>query len=149
MSELFLYYEGTLDAFLKDAIQEKEKLMKIVLGNELSVVHEDSFIIGDNYLHVVDNYAIRHIINKHSNEKELLRGQETVQLNDLLRIPDILRTYNTVKLEQRNNKTMVIYEKVYDDHICHLVEEVREGRKELAVVTFYKTKKGKLTGADS
>ncbi|MBR4771738.1 MAG: hypothetical protein IK009_03255 [Bacteroidales bacterium] len=149
MSELFLYYEGALDAFLKDAIQEKEKLMKIVLGNELSVVHEDSFIIGDNYLHVVDNYAIRHIINKHSNEKELLRGQETVQLNDLLRIPDILRTYNTVKLEQRNNKTMVIYEKVYDDHICHLVEEVREGRKELAVVTFYKTKKGKLTGADS
>ena len=149
MSELFLYYEGTLDAFLKDAIQEKEKLMKIVLGNELSVVHEDSFIIDDNYLHVVDNYAIRHIINKHSNEKELLRGQETVQLNDLLRIPDILRTYNTVKLEQRNNKTMVIYEKVYDDHICHLVEEVREGRKELAVVTFYKTKKGKLTGADS
>lgn len=123
--------------------------MKIVLGNELSVVHEDSFIIGDNYLHVVDNYAIRHIINKHSNEKELLRGQETVQLNDLLRIPDILRTYNTVKLEQRNNKTMVIYEKVYDDHICHLVEEVREGRKEQAVVTFYKTKKGKLTGADS
>ena len=149
MSELFLYYEGALDAFLKDAIQEKEKLMKIVLGNELSVVHEDSFIIGDNYLHVVDNYAIRHIINKHSNEKELLRGQETVQLNDLLRIPDILRTYNTVKLEQRNNKTMVIYEKAYDDHICHLVEEVREGRKELAVVTFYKTKKGKLTGADS
>ena len=123
--------------------------MKIVLGNELSVVHEDSFIIGDNYLHVVDNYAIRHIINKHSNEKELLRGQETVQLNDLLRIPDILRTYNTVKLEQRNNKTMVIYEKAYDDHICHLVEEVREGRKEQAVVTFYKTKKGKLTGADS
>ena len=97
----------------------------------------------------MDNYAIRHIINKHSNEKELLRGQETVQLNDLLRIPDILRTYNTVKLEQRNNKTMVIYEKVYDDHICHLVEEVREGRKEQAVVTFYKTKKGKLTGADS
>ena len=37
---------------------------------------------------------------------------------------------------------MVIYEKVYDDYICHLVEEVREGRKEQAVVTFYKTKKG-------
>ena len=64
-----------------------------------------------------------------------------VQLNDLLRIPYILRTYNTVKIEQRHNKTMVIYEKVYDDYICHLVEEVREGRKEQAVVTFYKTKK--------
>jgi hypothetical protein len=60
-----------------------------------------------------------------------------------------LTEYDAVRTEIRNKKEVLIYEKTYSDITYNIVEEVRKGRKELAVVTFYKTRKGKLTGADS
>lgn len=86
---------------------------------------------------------------KHASEKEESRGQIRVEINDFLMLPEILAEYDAITLTSRNGKQIIIFEKIYENYTCHLVEEIRKGRKELAVITFYKTRKGRLTGADS
>ncbi len=73
----------------------------------------------ESFHHVLDNFAVKHIITKHSNDKEVLRGQ-----------------------------IKITYTKTYEDCLYTYVEEIRKGRRELAGVTFYKRKR-KLTGANS
>ena len=153
VGELFKYYEGTLGDFLHEAINEKGQLIKIIIKDvdqlKFSQIDGKGCILTSEYHHVIDNYAIRHIISKHSSEKESLRGQVQIQITDFLLIPNLLTEYDAVRTEIRNKKEVLIYEKTYSDITYNIVEEVRKGRKELAVVTFYKTRKGKLTGADS
>ena len=153
MSDLFAYYEGTLTEFLLDAIEERGRLVKIVIqyaDRELVASLAGAFpVLGADFKHVLDNYAVRHTMMKHASEKEESRGQVRVELDDFLMLPEILAEYDAITLTSRNGKQIIIFEKYYENYTCHLVEEIRKGRKELAVITFYKTRKGRLTGADS
>ena len=153
MSDLFAYYEGTLAEFLLDAIEERGRLVKIVIqyaDRELVASLAGAFpVLGADFKHVLDNYAVRHTMMKHASEKEESRGQVRVELDDFLMLPEILAEYDAITLTSRNGKQIIIFEKYYENYTCHLVEEIQKGRKELAVITFYKTRKGRLTGADS
>ena len=153
MSDLFAYYEKPLAEFLLDAIGERGRLVKIVIQ------YADQELIASlagvcpavsvDFKHVLDNYAVRHTMMKHASEKEESRGQVSVELDDFLMLPEILAEYDALTLTCRNGKQIIIFEKNYANYTCHLVEEIRKGQKELAVITFYKTRKGRLTGADS
>lgn len=119
------------------------RLMKIILSPVSSNETYSSFN------HVLDNFAVAHIFNKHANEKEVQRGQIMVEISDLLLIPDILANHDSCDiLSQSTGRTLISYSKQYEDCIRFYVEEERKGRRELAGVTFYKRKK-KLTGANS
>jgi hypothetical protein len=137
MSNLFTYYCGSLTDFLKDVEGNQEnRLVKINL-TPVSVETTDS-----SFSHVLDNFAVKHILKKHANAKEVLRGQILVETKDLLLIPDILANFDTREIQtQSTGRTTVCYSKLYPDCIRFYVEEVREGRHELAGVTFYKRKK--------
>jgi hypothetical protein len=137
MNNLFAYYRGSLREFLSDVEGNQEnRLVKIKLA---SVSMET---IDSSFSHVLDNFAVTHLMKKHANAKELLRGQILVETEDLLLIPDILANYDTCEVQiQSTGRTTVCYSKQYPDCIRFYVEEVRKGRHELAGVTFYKRKK--------
>jgi hypothetical protein len=140
MNTSFSYYVGSLQDFLAKI---KETTDNTLIKTKLDVKAPDSFC------HVLDNFAVRHIYAKHSNEKEVLRGQIIVEDSDLLLIPDILNNYDKCEtIVEPNGKTLLTYSKTYPDCIRFYVETVRQGRHELAGVTFYKRKR-KLTGAKS
>ena len=103
----------------------------------------------ESFYHVLDNFAVRHIIAKHANEKEELRGQIKIEESDFLLIPDIVIHFDSCLIQSpRPGRTLITYTKEYKDIEYCYVEEIRKGRRELAGVTYYKRKR-KLTGAKS
>ena len=137
MSDLFTYYCGSLTEFLRDIEGNQDNhLVKIILAQVSTELN------GCVFNHVLDNFAVMHIMKKHANEKEVLRGQIMVETDDLLMIPDILAHYDTCEIQtQPNGRTLICYSKLYPDCIRFYVEEIRKGRHELAGVTYYKKKK--------
>ena len=144
MNDLFTYYSGSLIDFLREVQGNRSnRLMKIVLSPA------SSNMIDSSFNHVLDNFAVKHIFNKHANEKEVQRGQIMVEISDFLLIPDILANYDSCTiLSHPTGRKLILYSKLYEDCIRFYVEEERKGRRELAGVTLYKKKK-KLTGANS
>lgn len=151
MGSLFSYFDGSLQDFLTHIKEMRDNsLVKIRLARvtpeALTVL--SSAGVDNTFYHVLDNFAVNHIITKHANEKEVLRGQAILQESDFQLIPFIVSNYDSVQIESVKNKTIVIYSKTCYDSINCYIEEIRKGRHELAGVTFYKRKK-KLTGAKS
>ena len=151
MNGLFSYFDGSLNDFLTHikAIRDNS-LVKIRLSRltpetltKLLPIRVDA-----SFYHVLDNFAVNHIITKHTNEKEELRGQTILQDSDFLLIPYIVSNYDSLQIENLKNKTTISYTKVCYGYVYFYIEEVRKGRRELAGVTFYKRKK-KLTDAES
>ena len=145
MKNLFQYYEGSLSSFLPEAAITKDRLLKIIicpiserLLTEKSLHH---LLLDTEFNHVLDNFAIRHILMKHSNEKEVLRGQILVVLEDFLLLQELLTACDSVNVAVRQGRDVLIYQKSFPDFVGCYVEEIRCGRKELAGVTFYKKKK--------
>lgn len=116
MNNLFSYYEGSLDAFIADAMNTKDCLIKRVIANASECLVEDlkdfGIVIDTTYKHTLDNSAIRHTLKSHGSTKEELRGQD-----------------------------VIIYTKTMADGVTFYVEEIRLGRHELAASTLYKRKK--------
>lgn len=138
MGTLFSYFDGSLEDFLIYISEIKDNhLVKVKLG----------FV--ESFCHVLDNFAVNHIISKHSNEKEVLRGQLKIQGSDFLLIPDIVTHFDSCLIQSpRPERTLLTYSKQYEDCLYTYVEEIRKGRRELAGVTYYKRKR-KLTDAKS
>ena len=129
MSNLFSYFEGSMEDFLTYISEIKDNhLVKIRLAPV------------EPFHHVLDNFAVNHIIAKHANDKEALRGQIKIEVSDFLLIPDIVFHFDSCLIDSpRPGRTLIEY--------CY-VQEIRKGRRELAGVTFYKRKR-KLTDAKS
>ena len=150
MKNLFTYFEGGLSSFLEEVYITKYQLIKVIVCPiDIRLVSMSSYELGLNYMHVLDNYSVKHIMHRHSGKRERLRGQEPVILSDLLLIPEIVLNFDTIKAIQcRNGNPGLIYTKDINDETYTLVEEIRKGHSELATTTLYKRKK-KLTDAKS
>jgi hypothetical protein len=101
--------------------------------------------IDPEYKHTIDNYAINHILKNHSDPaKEESRGQIPVAESDFDRIPDIINSYDSVENAGKNDKGLetIRYIKTFPDGVTYYFEEVRTGKKELALNTLYKKKTG-------
>lgn len=138
MSSLFVYFEGSLEDFLSQIQEIKDnRLVKIRLASV------------ESFYHVLDNFAVNHIIAKHSNDKEVLRGQIKIEESDFLLIPEIVTSFDSCVIQSpRPGRTLITYTKVYQEREYCYVEEIRKGRHELAGVTIY-IRKRKLTDAKS
>ena len=74
--------------------------------------------------------------------KEVLRGQIPITDDDLMRIPEIVASYEALTTEKnKRGQDVIIYTKTMDDGITFHVEEILLGRHELAASTMYKRKK--------
>lgn len=85
------------------------------------------------YVHQVDNYALKHILKRHSDDPFPITSE------DFRLIPDILSTPDTVRYagKTRKGKDAVVYTKQFNG-VTYYIEEVRTGRKALALKTMYK-----------
>ena len=147
MGTLFSYFEGNLEEFLTYIHEIKDnRLVKIRLAPATAL---EDIGIDDSYFHVLDNFAVNHILHRHGGKREFLRGQIPISDRDLLRIPGILVNYDSRTSGLcRNGNPAVIYTKDIEDQTYTLIEEIRKGHSELAASTLYKRKK-KLTDAKS
>lgn len=146
MNELFSYYAGGLEDFIVDALITKGTLIKRVISNTTPELVNDLRLKGVNidvsWKHTLDNNAVRHIINSHGTSMEELRGQVCISTSDLLIIPEIINSYDTLTIEMnRRGQDIIIYSKILPVEEVFYVEEVRIGRRELAASTMYKRKK--------
>ena len=153
MSELFSYYDGELDEFIADAMLNSGEFIKRVISDVSANLVEDlrqrNVIVDVTWKHTLDNSAVCHTIRIHGSDKEALRGQLPVTEADLLLIPDIVQNYDIIIIEKnRRGQDVIIYSKEMADGVTYYVEEVRQGRRELAASTMYKRKKRKLTDAN-
>lgn len=102
-----------------------------------------------SFFHVLDNFAVKHILHRHGGKREFLRGQIPVTESDFLLIPEIFSHYDSFKFSLcKNGNPAIIYTKDIEDMAYTLVEEIRTGHSELATNTLYKRKR-KLTDAKS
>lgn len=138
MSNSFSYFDGSLQDFINYISDIKDNsLVKIKLAS-----------VG-SFCHVLDNFAVNHIMHRHGGKRELLRGQIPVTHSDLLHIPNILSDYDSrTPGVCKNGNQAIIYSKNIEELTYTLIEEVRTGHYELATSTLYKRKK-KLTDAKS
>ena len=138
MSNSFSYFEGSLQDFLIYISEvEDNRLVKVKLAS------------AESFCHVLDSFAVKHILHRHGGNKEYLRGQIPVSIDDLYLIPDIFSNYDSCSPGICNNgNPAIIYTKDIEDITYTMIEEVRKGHSELATSTLYKRKK-KLTDAKS
>lgn len=95
----------------------------------------------DGYSHVIDGSAVRHIFKKHGVEGvEQTRGQIAVKDQDILSIGTIIGDPDAVAFGTKTaqHKDAVIYAKIMPDGTTTVVEELRTGRSEAAVVSMWK-----------
>jgi len=136
IGELYDYTVGSKDNALK----------KVDLG-ELNSTHIEAIkqATGHDltgYKRVIDNYAIKHILNEHGDaKKEAARGLIPVTKEDITKIPDIIENPDSISPagKTRVGRDSILYEKRFNGIIYYL-EEKRIGNNEVAAVTLYKKK---------
>lgn len=100
--------------------------------------------IDASFIHSIENSAIIHNQKQHGNRfVETSRGQIEVVSSDYYLIPDVLESYDTIEKSPHRNKQgkeVIIYSKAYQGFTIYYLEEVRNNRKSLALLTMYKRK---------
>lgn len=93
------------------------------------------------YMRTIDMYAVKHAINRHSNEKiEKSRAQLPLTDNDIENAPDIINSPDTIILGLKNERKQDLIfslKKIENDKVL-ILEEVRTGRRTLAVSSMRK-----------
>ena len=150
---LFQYFAGSLSELISRAKASAQGLIKKVIAPVSSRLKNDlaqqGVELDDNYKHVIDNNAIRHTLNNHSGKSEEERGQIPVTESDFDRITDVVENYDSIAVDNgKRGDINIRYSKTYADGTTIYVEEKRNKRKELAMVTMWKMKNSTLTDAN-
>jgi hypothetical protein len=90
----------------------------------------------DGYRHTVDMYAIRHAIKKHGDEQaEAARGQIALGDADIAAIGSVVMQPDSIILGMKNarGQDQILSVKTMPDGTMLVVEEVRKGKKAVAV----------------
>ena len=71
---MFAYCEGSLEDFLNHITEiHDNRLVKICLAPATTL--DDIGIVNSSYHHVLDSFAVNHIMHRHGGQREYLRGQ--------------------------------------------------------------------------
>lgn len=92
----------------------------------------------DGYSHAIDTSAIRHIRNRHGDAaRETARGNLPVTDADIAALPSLLAAPDKVAFGPKSprGQAQIVYVKKAADGSTLVVEEVRTGRRELAVTS--------------
>lgn len=148
----FKYFIGTLSDLIEQSKTAGSGLIKKVITSASERLVKDlakhGIAIGEEYNHTIDNSAINHILNRHSSEQEELQGQVPINESDFERVSNIVTNYDemTVADGKGSQPKRILYLKHFSDGTTFVVEEIRNGRKELATVSMRKYKNSNLTG---
>lgn len=144
----------SIDEVLKAAATDKNDRVEYVIGvvsfEQISDIAQATGLDTTGYNHVIDNYAIKHAKNRHSNVAiEKARGQIALKDNDIRAIPDVVQSPDTVVYGGKNEREQpqIAYIKRLADGSLLAVEEIRKGRKTLAVASLRKYPATKDTDA--
>ena len=98
-----------------------------------------------NYNVCLKNNAIKHILKKHSNNKEILRGQIPISKNDFYLIPEIITQYKKIEKAgiTKQKKLVLKISKIINTYSYNLIIYISDKSKSLEIQTMYiiKTKK--------
>ena len=149
----FNFFTGTINELIAATRKKGSSLIKKVLSaasNRLIADLKDKGVdISTEYNHTIDNNAINHALNRHSSDKEKEQGQIPLTEKDIENVNDVIDNYDEIKTEKNSRgQDIIIYKKRYTDGTTLYVEEVRTGRKELAMASMRKQRSRKLTDAD-
>jgi len=144
-NHMFQYYAGTISDLVKLSRGTGNTLLKKVVSpvsdRQLQDFHNAGVEVNKSYNHTIDNFSISHAIKRHGLSKEELRGQLPITDADFEKVNDILENYDEIAFGKNDRGQSVIkYSKKYFEDVTLYIEEVRVGRKELAMATMYKTK---------
>jgi hypothetical protein len=129
--------------FAQRAIQATNVHEKLVLevSSNAAKIEAATGIDVFGYLHVLDNFGLKHGFKHHGNESlEAPRGQRAVMVSDVLRIPDTLENPDNVTFDgysKHSRQPVIGFEKYFGTEVFVYKAEVRKGKKELATQTFY------------
>lgn len=141
-------------AFINDSQNPKYscKLYFGKLGSKLAEkIKNDIGIDIENYNLSLKSDSVKHILNYHSNKKELLRGQIPITIKDFTLIPTIISNYDNIAIsgKTREGKTVITFEKKIESNY-YIINYISDKRHSLEVKTMYKRKKkNPFTGDDT
>jgi hypothetical protein len=144
-NQLFEYFTGSINDLIQIAKSKSNNLVKKIIGKptekQLTDYSENGLKINENFVHTIDNFAIKHTLNTHSGSDEYLRGLIPIVDNDFHKIKTVIEKYDSIDFDKNDRKQdVIIYSKLYADGTIVYVEEVRVKRNELAMDTMYKKK---------
>lgn len=132
--------------FIDEMLADKSKFKKLDLGKlsdeEVNRIREELGFDLEDYHRIMDNSAINHTLNHHSNiKKEAQRGQIAITPADFGLIPQIVSQPNTIEYANKNQhgRDLIKHTKTLTEKVIY-VEEIRTGKKEVALQTLYKQK---------
>lgn len=141
---------NSISSIVRIAKAVNDIVCRVVVGGVTNRQRKDftrkNISVDASFIHSIDNSAIIHNQKRHGNRLvEASRGQIEVVATDYFLIPDILENYDTLEKSPHRNKQgkeVIIYSKAYQGFTIYYLEEVRNNRKSLALLTMYKKKNG-------
>jgi hypothetical protein len=128
-----LEYQNRIERFILDALDGKKDQEEIplrkVTAQEVNEVMRQGGPNISGMEHVLDAAHIRHAFNSHSSKEEGDKkpGQRPLTRNDLMRIPEIINSYDSLRVKKAGtNRTSIIYGKSYQDGTINYIERVFE-----------------------
>jgi phage-Barnase-EndoU-ColicinE5/D-RelE like nuclease3 len=124
---------------IKNANENKWLEIGILTTKEIQNINQSTGIDLTGYVRILDMAGINHALRKHGSEKEYLRGQIPVTINDFELIPDIVANPDEVEKVETNKRGLEVI--LYTKKIgatYYYYEEIRTGRKKVALNTMYK-----------
>ena len=137
----------TLKQKIKQLVGEavSNKSSKIELGmlseSDVKLLELKTGFNLQGYKRVLDTSAIKHTLSHHGNKTiEAARGQVAIIPGDFEKIPEILKSENVIfSGKNKIGRDCLLYE-AFISGTYYYIEEIRTGRKHLAMVTMYKRK---------
>ena len=151
---LFGHFQGSIKDLIEATKTTGSNLIKKAISYASKKLITDLKAHGVNitkdYKHTIDNNSINHAMNRHSSEREKLQGQIPITEKDLENIVDVIDNYDSIETERnKRGQDVILYTKQYNDGTTYYIEEVRTGRKELAMQSIRKRKNRRFTDANS
>lgn len=123
-----------LDPTTGDGGNKFVTLLRGVSDRAKKIIKEATGVDTNGYNHVMSESAVRHALNRHGDAGEL-----SITMDDIKMARDIIAKADTIEYAGKNKQGLDVirYTKQYDNRIVYL-EEVRNGRRQLAMDTMYK-----------
>ena len=139
--------EKEIDEVIEKALNDPNARQKVKIGKVDDKLSNEAKKAGFNiegYEHDIDVSGVKHAFNEHGNAaKEAQQGQIAVTDNDIKKIPDIIKSYDSVKFgeKDRSGMDLIVYSKKMTDGTTIYVEEIRTGKKTLTTKSMRKKKR--------
>lgn len=139
------FYKQKILEFLytkRTETKNNERLELMSVSEDIGEALEEILNVSmKNYTHVLDLAAVNHIFKRHGEGANLSENELAIVENDLGKIPEILSEPDWIVdggKTLHTNLSSIRYVKTYADQTTYVVEEVRMGKKDLAIKTMFK-----------